>query len=633
MFPAVPAAPAPASNLLMVGSVHEDRPMGTPNQTFRDSLPPAAPAPGQGRAQTGDARGKSEDQSQVGRRLGDLLLAENLVSHERLAQAIAEQKKSGEKLGTVLLRRGDISEDQLVHFLSTQYRVPVVTLPERVIAPEILKLVPASVARKHSVLPLGRRGPAMLLLAMADPSNVLAVDDVSFRTGLKVVTVIATPTSIHRAIERSYESEPANGADVIGEAEALAGRIAVSEGREREAPASPHELRTSADQVPVVRLVNMILLEASRKGASDVHLEPSESTFNVRFRVDGILQEIMTPSRKLEAALVSRIKIMANLDIAERRLPQDGRIKFRDESREIDLRVSVLPTIFGESVVLRLLNKDALKLDLTQLGFDAWSLAHFQKAVRNPHGMILVTGPTGSGKTTTLYSALQTVNTPDVHILTLEDPVEYNLPRVTQIQVNEEVGLTFATALRSFLRHDPDVILVGEMRDTETAQIAVRAALTGHLVLSTMHTNDSPSAVARLVDMGIPPFLLASSLRMIAAQRLVRRVCSECREPYEIDEATLVSSGLTPRGAGRYTVYKARGCGACNFTGVKGRLAVYEILPVTREIRDLIIHTAAPSEIAKVACDQGMCTLREGALSKVLEGLTTVDEALRVTSD
>jgi type IV pilus assembly protein PilB len=324
---------------------------------------------------------------------------------------------------------------------------------------------------------------------------------------------------------------------------------------------------------------------------------------------------------------------MANLDIAERRLPQDGRIKFRDGDREIDFRVSVLPSIFGESVVLRLLNKDALKLELAQLGFDPWSLEQFRRAIRSPHGMVLVTGPTGSGKTTSLYSALQTLNTADVHILTLEDPVEYNLSRITQVQVHEEIGLTFASALRSFIRHDPDIILVGEMRDGETAQIAVRAALTGHLVLSTLHTNDSTSAVARLVDMGIPPFLLASSLRLVVAQRLVRKICQDCREPYELAEGTLATYGYAPRGIERYTVYKAHGCPVCNFTGVRGRVAIYEVLPISREIRDLIVRGAAPDEISKVAVDQGMKTLRQAALARVVEGITAVDEALRVTSD
>jgi type IV pilus assembly protein PilB len=575
---------------------------------------------------------KADDQGQVGRRLGDLLVAAGLIAPAQLSQAVGEPKRTGEKLGAALLRLGFITEEQLVDVLARQYRIPVVKVPDGDIAPEILKLVPASVARKYEVIPIGRRSPTSLILATADPSNLLALDDVAFRTGLKVIQVLAPPSVIRGAIERCYELEAATLMNVLSEAEAVAERIAMSESHDR-AGLSPHELRNSADQPPVVRLVNMILLDAINKAASDVHLEPDEGAFHVRFRVDGILQEVMTPPRQLEAALISRIKIMASLDIAERRLPQDGRIKFREGNREIDFRVSVLPSIFGESVVLRLLNKNALKLDLTHLGFDPRSLELFQKAIRSAHGMVVVTGPTGSGKTTTLYSALQTVNTPDVHILTLEDPVEYNLSRVTQIQVNEEIGLTFATALRSFLRHDPDIILVGEMRDGETAQIAVRAALTGHLVFSTLHTNDSPSAVARLVDMGIPPFLLASSLRLVVAQRLVRKICLECREPYEVSEGTLGTYGYAPRGVERYTVYKAQGCPTCNFTGVKGRIAIYEVMPVTREIRDLIIRGATPDEIAKVASDQGMKTLRESVLARVIEGVTTMDEALRVTTD
>jgi type IV pilus assembly protein PilB len=567
----------------------------------------------------------------IGRRFGDLLVDAGLIAQSQLTQAVTEQKRTGEKLGAALLRLGFISEDQLVDVLARQYRIPVVKIPDGDIAPEILKLVPASVARKYDVIPIGRRSPTSLILATADPSNLQASDDVAFRTGLKVIQVLVPPSVLRRAIERSYEPAAATLMNVLSEAEALGDRIAVTEGRDGAGLSAA--LRNSADQPPVVRLVNMILVDAITRAASDVHLEPDENAFHVRFRVDGILQEIMTPPRQLEAALISRLKIMANLDIAERRLPQDGRIKFRDSNREIDFRVSVLPSLFGESVVLRLLNKDALKLDLTQLGFDPESLGHFQKAIRSSHGMVLVTGPTGSGKTTTLYSALQTVNAPDVHILTLEDPVEYNLSRVTQIQVNEDIGLTFATALRSFLRHDPDIILVGEMRDGETAQIAVRAALTGHLVFSTLHTNDSASAIARLVDMGIPPFLLVSSLRLVVAQRLIRKMCVDCREPYEITEGTLATYGYTPRGVDRYTVYKAPGCPTCDFTGVKGRIAIYEVMPVTREIRDLIVREAGPHEIAKVACDQGMKTLRESALAQVIQGVTTVDEALRVTTD
>jgi type IV pilus assembly protein PilB len=377
----------------------------------------------------------------------------------------------------------------------------------------------------------------------------------------------------------------------------------------------------------------MILLEGIQRGASDIHLEPGDKTLHVRYRVDGMLQDVMTPAKRLEPAIVSRLKIMANLDIAERRLPQDGRIKFREASREIDFRVSIIPALFGESVVLRILDKSSLKLDLTHLGFDSWSLEQFHKAIRSPHGMILVTGPTGSGKTTTLYSALSSVNSPDIHILTLEDPVEYNLPRVNQVQVNEEIGLTFGAALRSFLRHDPDVILVGEMRDQETAQIATRAALTGHLVLSTLHTNDAASTVARLLDMGIPPFLLASSLRLIVAQRLIRKVCDECKQPYDVDEGTLVTHGYEGRGLGTVTLHKGRGCAVCNQTGLKGRVAIYEVMPITREVKDLVLQGAPPVEICKVARDQGMKTLREAALQKLIDGVTTLEEVLRVTAE
>jgi type IV pilus assembly protein PilB len=444
---------------------------------------------------------------------------------------------------------------------------------------------------------------------------------------MRVFPVICRPSLIRAAIEQSYEAPRSNLASALSEAEAETGPVP------EEAMMSALELRASADQVPVVRLVNMILLDAIQRGASDIHLEPDERSFHVRCRVDGILQDVMSPAKRLEPAVVSRIKIMANCDIAERRLPQDGRIKFRDATREIDFRVSIIPALFGESVVLRLLDKASLKLDLNQLGFDGWSLEQFQKAIKSPHGMILVTGPTGSGKTTTLYSALQTMNSPDVHILTLEDPVEYNLPRVNQVQVNDEIGLSFSSALRSFLRHDPDIILVGEMRDLETAQIANRAALTGHLVLSTLHTNDSAGTIARLLDMGIPPFLLSSSLRLIVAQRLIRKVCEECKQPYETPEDTLIPHGHTPQGNGRVTLYRGKGCTVCNSTGLKGRLAIYEVLPVTREVRDLVLQTAPTSEICKVARDQGMRTLREAGLAKVLEGVTTVEEVLRVTSE
>src|SRR2546421_6620702 len=400
---------------------------------------------------------------------------------------------------------------------------------------------------------------------------------------------------------------------------------------DEESTTSVFELKESADEAPVVKLVNMVLVDAIRTGASDIHWEPYEKVFRIRFRIDGVLHEMLTPPKRLEAAILSRIKIMANLDIAERRLPQDGRIKLRYNRREIDFRVSVLPTIFGEKAVLRILDKESLKLDLLQLGFDEWSLAQFQAAIRQPYGMVLITGPTGSGKTTTLYSAIHTLNAPDVNIITAEDPVEYNLKGVNQVQDNEGIGRTFASALRSFLRQDPDVILVGETRDLETAQIAIRAALTGHLVFSTLHTNDCPSTIARLLDMGIQPFLVASSLLLLLAQRLGRKICTACKEPYEGDEESLVPYGHVPTGKGKVTFSKGKGCPACNFTGMKGRVAIYEVMPISEELRDPILRNAPTAELREVAQSQGMRTLRQSGLLKVLDGTTTIEEVLRVT--
>ena len=580
---------------------------------------------------SGSANGQAETadpQASVGRRLSDFIISEGLVTPEEFAVAFAEQKKTGERLAAVVVRLGLLTEPQIVHAQSQHYRIPSVPFPETVPS-EILRMVPAAIARKYEVIPIGRSAGA-LTLAMVDPTNLSAVDDVAFRTGMRVFPVLSLPSKIREAIEAAYDNARTGLASALSDAEAEAGSGPEGEARER---IDPNELRASAEHLPVVRLVNMILLEAVQRGASDIHLEPGEQTVHVRYRIDGVLQDVMHPAKRLEPAVVSRIKIMANLDISERRLPQDGRIKFREAAREVDFRVSIIPALFGESVVLRLLDRSSLRLDLTQLGFDPWSLEQFQKAIQSPHGMILVTGPTGSGKSTTLYSALQSVNRPDIHILTLEDPVEYNLPRVNQVQVKDEIGLTFASALRSFLRHDPDVILVGEMRDLETAQIANRAALTGHLVMSTLHTNDAASTVVRLLDMGIPAFLLSSALRLVVAQRLIRKVCEECKQPHDIDEASLVPYVQTSRGDGQVTVFKGRGCGACNQTGLKGRIAIYEVMPVTKEIKELILHGAHPAEICKVARDQGMKTLREAGLHKVLEGVTTVEEVVRVTAE
>jgi type IV pilus assembly protein PilB len=567
----------------------------------------------------------------VSRRIGDLLVADGLISPEQLQQALKEQKHSNEKIGTILVRLGLITEDQLIGFLSRQYGIPSITLSQLDIDPDVLKLVPPQIARKYEILPIKRVGNA-LTLAMADPTNVFALDDVAFMTNLQVMPVVASQGAIRQAIERLFEAHASVITDALTAMEEEASNLEVLGGESESArPVDVFELKDSAEEAPVVKLVNLILSDAIRRGASDIHLEPYEKVFRVRYRIDGVLHEMMTPPKRLEAAILSRVKIMATLDIAERRLSQDGRIKLRYANREIDLRVSTLPTIFGEKTVMRILDRESLKLDLTQLGFDAWSLEQFNKAIRNPYGMILITGPTGSGKTTTLYSAIHTLNSPDINIMTAEDPVEYNLKGVNQLQVNEEIGRSFAAALRSFLRQDPDVILVGETRDLETAQIAIRAALTGHLVLTTLHTNDCSSTVARILDMGIPPFLVSSSLLLILAQRLCRKVCKECREPYEADEESLVPYGHISQGIGTVTVYRGKGCQTCNFTGMKGRIAIYEVMPVTQEIRDLILRNAPSSEIREVAQQQGMKSLRQAGLMKVLEGLTTVEEILRVT--
>ena len=567
----------------------------------------------------------------VSRRLGDLLVREGLINQEQLQRALAEQKGTNEKLGSILVRLNVITEDQLIAFLSKQYGIPSITLSQLDIDADVLKLVPAQIAKKYEVLPITRTGNS-LTLAMADPTNVFAVDDVGFMTNLQVIPVVAAQGAIRKALDRLYEAQGSGMAEVISEMEGTAGDVEVVEGDEESwAKADIFELKESADEAPVVRLVNMILVDAIRRGASDIHLEPYEKVFRVRFRVDGVLHEIMTPPKRLETALTSRVKIMSTMDIAERRLPQDGRIKLRYNQREIDFRVSTLPTIFGEKTVLRILDKESLQLDLAMLGFDAWSLEQFNKAIHQPYGMILITGPTGSGKTTTLYSAIHTINSPDVNIMTAEDPVEYNLKGVNQVQINEGIGRTFGAALRSFLRQDPDVILVGETRDLETAQIGIRAALTGHLVLSTLHTNDCPGTIARLLDMGIPPFLVSSALTLILAQRLGRKICKDCKQPYEADEESLVPYGHAPQGLGKVQFYKGKGCHTCSFTGMKGRVAIYEVMPIGDELRELILRNAPTAEILQLALAQGMKTLRQNALQKVIDGVTTLEEVLRVT--
>src|SRR6266852_2680187 len=564
----------------------------------------------------------------VNRRLGDLLVAEGLVNQEQLTRALAEQKGTTEKLGSVLVRLNLVKDEQLIGFLSRQYGVPSINVSHLDVDSGILRLVPPQIAKKHEVLPV-KRVANTLTLAMADPTNVFALDDVSFMTNLQVLPVVASQAAIRRAIERNYNTR---GTALTELSEDQVGSVEIVDDKEESGgKVDGFELKESADEAPVVKLVNMVLVDAIQKGASDIHWEPYEKVFRIRFRIDGVLHEMLSPPKRLESAITSRLKIMSNLDIAERRLPQDGRIKLRYNTREIDFRVSVLPTIFGEKAVLRILDKDALQLDMTKLGFDPWALEQFEKVIRQPYGMVLITGPTGSGKTTTLYSAIHTINSPEHNIMTAEDPVEYNLKGVNQVQINDSIGRTFASALRAFLRQDPDVILVGETRGLETAQRSIRAALTGHLVLSTLHTNDSPSTIARLVDMGIPPFLIASSLLLVLAQRLGRKVCKECKEPYEADEDSLLPYGHVLTGVGKTQFYKGRGCAMCNFTGQKGRVAIYEVMPISQELRDMILKGGAATDIRTLAQAQGMKTLRQAGLLKVLEGVTTVEEVLRVT--
>jgi type IV pilus assembly protein PilB len=564
-------------------------------------------------------------------RLGELLVSEGVISQDQLHEALREHRRSKERLGAVLARRGLVTEERLVELLSKEHGLPSVDIRQQVVSAEIVALVPAHLARKHEVLPLSRVDGA-LTVAMSDPTNVVAMDEIAAATRLTVLPVVAAGAAIRAAIERHYAKPVGNSSsldDVLSELNDATVEV-VSEDDTR-VQSEVVELRDAADGAPVVKFVNKVLLDAIRRGASDLHWEPYEKNFRIRFRIDGVMHEMVSPPKKVEAAVISRLKIMANLDISERRLPQDGRIKLRHGPREIDFRVSILPTIFGEKAVLRILDKESLQLDLTKLGFDAWSYEKFTHAIHQPYGMVLITGPTGSGKTTTLYSAISTINSPEHNIMTAEDPVEYNLKGVNQVQVNDGIGRTFSAVLRSFLRQDPDVILVGETRDLETAQISVRAALTGHLVFTTLHTNDCPSTVARLVDMGIQPFLLSSALLLMLAQRLGRRICKECKQPVEGNEEDLVRYGHVPQGRGPVTLYRGAGCPTCNFTGMKGRVAIYEVMPISETIRDMILEDASTAVLREQAQKEGMKTLRQAGMAKVLEGVTTVEEVVRVT--
>ncbi len=566
-------------------------------------------------------------------KLGEMLLKAGLIGQEQLEEALGAQRKTGEKLGYVLVNLGHVREDDITQLLSEQYGVPSINLRHFEIDESVINLIPSEVAQKYLVVPVNRTG-ATLTIAMADPTNVFAMDDIKFMTGYNVEPVVASEMAIREAIESYYGSahslELKKVMDQMAEQESDALEVLDDE-EEMDVAA----LEAATEEAPVVKLVNIILTDSIKKLASDIHLEPYEKDLRVRFRIDGVLYEIMHPPMKLKDAITSRLKIMAKLDISEKRLPQDGRIKVKiklqGKIKEMDYRVSVLPTLFGEKIVMRLLDKENLVLDMTRLGFEPESLAKFERQILKPYGMVLVTGPTGSGKTNTLYSSMHRVNTPETNIMTAEDPVEFNLHGINQVQMKEQIGLNFATALRSFLRQDPNIVLVGEIRDFETAEIAVKAALTGHLVLSTLHTNDAPSTINRLMNMGIEPFLVSTSVNLICAQRLVRRICKECKESIQMPTQALVDIGYSAEEAPRIQLFKGRGCPNCNNTGYRGRVGLFEVMEVSDEIRELILSGASAIELRRKAVEEGMITLRASGLHKIRAGDTTMEEVVRET--
>ncbi len=565
-------------------------------------------------------------------RLGEILIKESLLTSEQLTQALQYQKQHGGRLGSCLMKLGFVTDDEITAVLSRQYGVPSINLKYYEVDASVIKLIPQDTAVRYQIVPLARVG-STLTIAMTDPTNVFAMDDIKFMTGFNVEPVVASESAVSEAIQKFY-----GDAESIEELTKVMKDLTAGESEDLELAAEEAEmdlatLEKAAEEAPIVKLVNLIMTDAVKRGASDIHVEPYEKELRVRFRVDGILQSVMTPPLKLKDAITSRIKIMSKLDISEKRLPQDGRImiKYRRDGKrkELDFRVSTVPTLFGEKIVMRLLDKENLRLDMTKLGFESASLTKFELAILRPYGMVLVTGPTGSGKTNTLYSSVSRLNTPETNIMTAEDPVEFQLPGINQVQMKDQIGLNFAAALRAFLRQDPNIILVGEIRDFETAEIAVKAALTGHLVLSTLHTNDAPSTISRLMNMGIEPFLVATSVNLICAQRLVRRICSNCKEPLEVPEQALLDAGFGPEEAKTTTIYHGKGCGTCNKGGYKGRVGLYEVLEVNDELRELILVGASALELKKKALEQGMITLRRSGLIKVAAGQTTLEEVLR----
>jgi len=566
-------------------------------------------------------------------RFGEVLIQTGKIDEPQLQEALELQRKEGGRLGSCLVRLGHVGENELMELLSEHFGVPSVDLKQMEIDPAVIKIIPADIARKYTILPVSKSG-ATVTLAMTDPTNVFAMDDVKFMTGYRVEPVVAAEGALRAAIETHYGSTHAIELKKVME-DLTEDTDTDLEVLEDEEDLDLAALEDEAETAPVVKLVNIILTDAIKRGASDIHVEPYEKDYRVRYRIDGLLYEMMHPPIKLKEAITSRIKILSKMDIAEKRMPQDGRIKIKTRVggriKDLDFRVSVLPTIFGEKVVMRLLDKDKLMLDMTKLGFEPESLGVFEQAILKPYGMVLVTGPTGSGKTNTLYSALSRINKSDTNIMTAEDPVEFNLPGVNQLQTKEQIGLNFAAALRSFLRQDPNIILVGEIRDFETAEVAIKAAMTGHLVLSTLHTNDAPSSINRLMNMGIEPFLVATSVHMIVAQRLVRQICSYCKEPAEVPPMALAELGFSQREIPGLEIFRGRGCERCSQTGYKGRIGLFEVMAVTDEVRELILSGASAAELRQRALADGMIGLRASGRRKIRDGITTPEEVMRET--
>ncbi len=576
-------------------------------------------------------------------RIGEMLVREQLITTQQLQEAVSQQKVNGGKVGPILIGLGYVKDEDLTALLSRQYGVPFINLSQFEIDERVARIIPPETARKYQVIPVSCSG-ATLTIAMTDPTDVFAMDDIKFMTGYNVETVVASETAVLAALDKYYPGTTTGNGSGRSTLEIatreLAGMSRVHDEAleilEDSEELDVVTLEQQSGEAPVVRMVNVLLASAIHKGASDVHIEPYEKEFRVRFRIDGVLYNVMVPPLKMKDAVTSRIKIMAKLDIAEKRLPQDGRIKmrFRDAgaTKELDLRVSCLPTLFGEKIVLRLLDRSTLMRDMRNLGFDPEALRRFEESIRRPWGMVLVTGPTGSGKTSTLYSSISRINSPDTNIMTAEDPVEFNLPGVNQVHVRESIGLSFAAALRSFLRQDPNIILVGEIRDVETAEVAIRAALTGHLVLSTLHTNDAPSSISRLMNMGIEPFLVAGSVNLICAQRLVRRVCVRCAEPQPMSPEALVRLGFSEEDAGRVIPTVGRGCESCRDTGYRGRIGLFEVMEISERFREMIIGRASARELRQQATKEGMLSLRQSGLKKIAAGVSTVEEVTRETA-